>query len=124
MKSLFFNKKNVSANGKISFVFTDRPSVVTESTKTIKITNPETGEVTERTIGIKSANADGPLTYGVFYVRDAESKDVVHDENHEEIQFFSSLAKNTEVEGLTFSEEFIIDQRTNEPTSLKWVRTT
>jgi hypothetical protein len=124
MKSLFFNKKNVSANGKISFVFTDRPSVVTESTKTIKITNPETGEVTERTIGIKSANGDGPLTYGVFYVRDTETKDVVHDENHEEIQFFSSLPKNTEVEGMTFSEEFIIDQRTNEPTSLKWVRTT
>ena len=124
MKSLFFNKKNVSANGKISSVFTDRPSVVTESTKTIKITNPETGEVTERTIGVKSADTDGPLTYGVFYVRDAESKDVVHDENHEEIQFFSSLVKNTEVEGMTFSEEFIIDQRTNEPTSLKWVRTT
>ena len=121
MNKLFFNKKNVSANGKISFVFTDRATYVSSGTRTLKSTCPETGEIKETVVGTKTAEG-GALTFGVYYVRDADTQDVIHDETHPLIQWFSSLIKNTEVEGLALSEECIIDQRTNEPTTLRWVR--
>ena len=121
MNKLFFNKKNVSSNGKISFVFSDRATSVSSGTSTLKTTCPETGEIKETVVGTKTAEG-GALTFGVYYVRDADTQAVLHDEEHPLVQFFSSLVKNTEVEGLALSEECIIDQRTNEPTTLRWVR--